>query len=389
MTRTLPPLPRPPAHTSSDGAAQVEQITRNEGEKVFVATQWQLMWWKFRAHKVGFASLIILIVIILSALFAPFLTPADPWKTSPYVYAPPMQVHLAHDGDWQRPFVYGLKQVIDPVELSRTYAEDRDDIRPIRFFVRGDSYRLLWLFETEIRLFGVDDGGPFFLLGTDSLGRDFLSRAVTASQISLSIGVVGVLITFFMACAIGGTAGYYGGITDNLLQRFMEFVTSVPTLPMIMALSAAIPLTWPQLQTYFVITIILALRSWTGLSRVVRSKLIQLREEEYILAAKVAGTPDWRIIMFHLLPGFTSVLIVHLTLAIPAMILWETALSFVGLGLRPPTVSWGVLLQDAQNIGSVASRPWLMFPALHLIVTVVAFNFVGDALRDAADPYSD
>lgn len=387
MNRLLPPLPKPPALADADRLSGFPQ--RNDGEKVFVATQWQLMWWKFRAHKVGFASLIILIIIILAALFAPFLTPSDPWKTSPYVYAPPMSVHLSDDGDWQRPFVYGVKQVIDPVALSRVYSEDTSVIRPIRWFVRGESYRLLWLFETDIRLFGVDDGGPLFLLGTDSLGRDFLSRAVTASQISLSIGVIGVIITFVMACAIGGTAGYYGGITDNLLQRFMEFVTSIPTLPMIMALSAAIPLTWPQLQTYFVITIILALRSWTGLSRVVRSKLIQLREEEYILAAKVAGTRDWRIIMFHLLPGFTSVLIVHLTLAVPAMILWETALSFVGLGLRPPTVSWGVLLQDAQNIGSVASRPWLLFPALHLIVTVVAFNFVGDALRDAADPYSD
>ncbi|MEO8245298.1 MAG: ABC transporter permease [bacterium] len=383
MTRTLPPLPRPATLSATDTAP------RNEGEKVFVATQWQLMWWKFRAHKVGFASLIILCVIILSALFAPFLTPADPWKTSSFVYAPPMPVRIFDNGQLQRPFVYGLKQVVDPVALSRTYTEDPSVILPIRFFVEGAPYKLLFLFDSNIRLFGVDDGKPIFLLGTDSLGRDFLSRAVTASQISLSIGLVGVFITFIMACGIGGVAGYYGGLIDNLLQRFMEFVTSIPTLPMIMALSAAIPLDWPQLQTYFVITVILALRSWTGLSRVVRSKLIQLREEEYILAAKVAGTRDWKIIVTHLLPGFTSVLIVQLTMAIPAMILWETALSFVGLGLRPPTVSWGVLLQDAQNIGSIASRPWLLFPALHLIVTVVAFNFVGDALRDAADPYND
>lgn len=389
MSRTLPPLPKPVLVPLSEDAAAILPVVHNEGEKVFVATQWQLMWWKFRAHKIGFVSLIVLAVIILSALFAPFLTPSDPWKTSRFVYARPMQVHMFHDGAVYRPFVYGLQQVVDPVALSRTYAEDTTVMRPVRFLVRGDSYNLFWLFKTDLHLFGVDDGGPIFLLGTDSLGRDFLSRAVTASQISLSIGVVGVIITFVMACAIGGTAGYYGGITDNLLQRFMEFVTSIPTLPMIMALSAAIPLNWPQLQTYFVITVILALRSWTGLSRVVRSKLIQLREEEYILAAKVAGTRDARIILSHLLPGFTSVLIVHLTLAIPAMILWETALSFVGLGLRPPTVSWGVLLQDAQNIGSVASRPWLLFPALHLIATVVAFNFVGDALRDAADPYSD
>lgn len=387
MITRLPPLPSPPVAAGS--MDMTKALARNDGEKVFVATQWQLMWWKFRAHRVGFASLIVLCVIILVAIFAPFLTPADPWKTSKYVYTPPMSLHVLHDGGLHRPFVYGLTQVVDPVKMTRTYSEDDTTMRPLRFFVRGDRYNLFFLIPTDIHLFGVDDGGPLFLLGTDSLGRDFLSRAVSASQISLSIGVVGVLITFFMACAIGGVAGYYGGLTDNLLQRFMEFVTSIPTLPMIMALSAAIPLNWPQLQSYFLITIILALRSWTGLSRVVRSKLIQLREEEYILAAKVAGTRDWKIITSHLLPGFTSVLIVHLTLAIPAMILWETALSFVGLGLRPPTVSWGVLLQDAQNIGSIASRPWLLFPALHLIVSVVAFNFVGDALRDAADPYND
>jgi peptide/nickel transport system permease protein len=344
------------------------------------------MWWKFRRHRVGYISLIFLIAIHVVALFAPFFTPSDPWKTSPYVYAPPMQVHFFHDGQLQRPFVYGLKQVVDPVLLTRTYSEDVETINPIRFFVRGDEYKLFGLIRTDLRLFGTDGSAPLFILGTDSLGRDFLSRAVTASQISLSIGVCGVLITFLMACAIGGTAGYYGGLVDNLLQRFMEFVTSIPTLPMIMALSAAIPLTWPNLRAYFVITIILALRSWTGLSRVVRSKLIQLREEEFILAAKVAGTRDSRIILSHLLPGFTSVLIVQLTLSIPMMILWETALSFVGLGLRPPTVSWGVLLQDAQNVGSIATRPWLLFPALHLILTVVAFNFVGDAVRDAADP---
>jgi peptide/nickel transport system permease protein len=375
--------------TMTDVVPAAAKPQRNEGEKIFVASQWQLMWWKFSAHKVGLISLIVLVIIHLAALFAPFITPADPWKTSKFVYAPPMGVHLFHDGQLRAPFVYGLKQVVDPVLFARTYTEDPDAIHPIRLFASGDRYKLFGLIETDIHLFGVEAGVPIFLLGTDSLGRDFLSRAITASQISLSIGVLGVIITFVMACIIGGIAGYYGGLIDNLLQRFMEFVTSIPTLPMIMALSAAIPLTWPQLQSYFVITIILALRSWTGLSRVVRSKLIQLREEEYILAAKVAGTRDATIILRHLLPGFTSVLIVHLTLSIPAMILWETALSFVGLGLRPHTVSWGVLLQDAQNIGSIATRPWLMFPALHLILTVVAFNFVGDALRDAADPYSD
>jgi peptide/nickel transport system permease protein len=362
-----------------------------ESEKLYAASQWQLMWRKFKDHKLAMLAAYTLIVLYTIALLAPFLAPYDPWDNSKNVYAPPMTVRFRHEGEFMRPFVYGIKIVVDAQTFSRVFSEDTTQIYPIRFFVRGAEYKWLGLITTDRHLFGIDNSGDtrIFLLGADSLGRDFLSRCIWASQISLTIGLVGVFITFVMGCIIGGLSGYYGGLIDNILQRFMEFVTSVPTLPMWMALSATIPLTWSPVQMYFVITVILALRSWTGLSRVVRSKLLQLREEDFVLAAKVAGTTDWKIIQNHLLPSFASVLIVHLTIAIPGMILGETALSFLGLGLRPPTVSWGVLLQDAQNIGSIAIHTWLMAPAILVIVTVLAFNFVGDGLRDAADPYHD
>ena len=360
-----------------------------EAEKLYTASQWQLMSRKFFDHKLAMIGLSVLAVLYLIVLLGPFLAPYDPWLNSKYVYAPPMAVHFVHEGQFIGPFVYGIAQEVDTATFTRTFSEDTSQIHPVRFFVRGADYKILGLIDADIHLFGVENvaDAKIFLLGADSLGRDFLSRCIFASQISLTIGLLGVIITFVMACIIGGISGFYGGVVDNILQRFMEFVTSVPTLPMWMALSAAIPVNWDPVKVYFIITVILALRSWTGLSRVVRSKLLQLREEDYVLAAKVAGTTDWKIIQNHLLPGFASVLIVHLTLAIPGMILGETALSFLGLGLRPPTVSWGVLLQDAQNVGSVAVHTWLMIPALLVIATVLAFNFVGDGLRDAADPY--
>ena len=370
-------------------AGNKRELTK--AEKLYTASQWQLMWRKFKDHKLAMIAAVTLCILYTIALFAPFLAPSDPWDNSQYVYAPPMTIHLMQDGRLVAPFVYGIKQDVDPATYSRVFSEDTTQVHPIRFFVHGSRYKWLGLVDTDLHLFGIDNapGAAIFLLGADSLGRDFLSRVIWASQISLTVGLVGVSITFVMALIIGGISGYYGGVIDNILQRFMEFVTSIPTLPMWMALSAAIPVTWDPIRVYFVITVILALRSWTGLSRVVRSKLLQLREEDYVLAARVAGTTDWKIIQNHLLPGFASVLIVHLTLAIPAMILGETALSFLGLGLRPPTVSWGVLLQDAQNVGSVAIYTWLMAPAVLVIVTVLAFNFVGDGLRDAADPYHD
>lgn len=288
-----------------------------------------------------------------------------------------------------RPFVYGMKMTSDPRTFERSIAPDKSTVLPVRLFVRGAEYEWLWLVRGNLHLFGVGSGGQINLLGTDILGRDCFSRDIVSTQISVTVGLVGVFITFVLGCLIGGVSGYYGGVVDNVLQRFMEFVTCLPTIPMWMALGAAIPAQWSNLKVYFAITVILALRSWTGLSRQVRSKLLQLRDEDYIIAAKVAGASDSRIILTHLLPGFASYLIVSLTLEIPRMILGETTLSFFGLGLRPPTVSWGVLLQDAQNLAAISVYPWLMFPAIMVVVCVLAFNFLGDGLRDAADPYKE
>jgi peptide/nickel transport system permease protein len=298
-------------------------------------------------------------------------------------------MHVFHNGRLMRPFVYGMTMTSNSRTFERTIVPDKSTILPVRFFVRGADYEWLWLVRKNLHLFGVESGGQINLLGTDILGRDCFSRDMVSTQISVTVGMVGVFITFVLGCLIGGASGYYGGVVDNALQRFMEFVTCIPTIPMWMALGASIPAQWGNLKVYFAITVILALRSWTGLSRQVRSKLLQLREEDYVVAARVAGASDWRIILTHLLPGFTSYLIVSLTLEIPRMILGETTLSFFGLGLRPPTVSWGVLLQDAQNLAAISVYPWLMFPAIMVVVCVLAFNFLGDGLRDAADPYKE
>jgi len=358
-------------------------------EKLYAASQWTLMRIKFKDHKLAMIGLVLLAVFYGLALFAPFFAPYDPWRNSEALYAPPTRIHPVHEGRLRRPFVYGIRMKVDPSTFDRSIETDTSQIHPIRFFVKGSEYRWLGLLRTDRHLFGVDPGAGIHLLGTDMLGRDCFSRDLWALQISLTVGMFGVFLTFVLGCIIGGVSGYYGGIVDNVLQRFMEVVTCIPTIPMWMALSAAIPSEWGNVKTYFAITVILALRSWTGLSRQVRSKLLQLREEEFVVAAKVAGTSDWKIITTHLLPGFMSFLIVSLTLEIPKMILGETALSFLGLGLRPPTVSLGVLLQDAQNLAAVSAYPWLMFPALMVILSVLAFNFVGDGLRDAADPYKE
>jgi peptide/nickel transport system permease protein len=353
------------------------------------ASQWHLMSAKFKEHKLALASLAVLTLFYFIALLGPFLAPYDSWRPSPFAFAPPAKVHFFHKGYFGRPIVYGMQITSDPQTFRRAIVPDPTKIWPVRFFVRGPGYRWLGLVHSNLHLFGVDEGGQINLLGTDILGRDCFSRVIIATQISVTVGIVGVLITFVLGALIGGASGYYGGVVDNAMQRFLEFVTCVPTIPMWMALGAAIPSYWSDVRVYFSITIILALRSWTGLSRQVRSKLLQLREEEYVVAARVAGASDSRIILTHLLPGFASYLIVSLTLEIPRMILGETTLSFFGLGLRPPTVSWGVLLQDAQNLAAISAYPWLMFPALMVVVCVLAFNFLGDGLRDAADPYKE
>lgn len=366
-----------------------ERPTLSAEERYYVATQWQLMWRRLRRHRLAMAGMAVLAGAYGAALFAEFVGPEDMHKRHvAYMYCPAQSPHLFHDGEFQwRPFVYGVKTWRNPVTFERHYYEDRSRRYPIRLLVRGESYRLWGLFPTDIHLFGVDKPGVYFPFGTDKLGRDIFSRTVHAARISLSIGLVGVVLSFILGCVLGGLSGYYGGGTDTFIQRLIEFLLSIPTIPLWMALAAAVPAQWPPLQTYFAITIILSVIGWCGLARVVRGKLISLREEDYVLAARVAGASGASIIRRHLLPAFLSYLIVYLTLAIPGMILGETALSYLGLGLRAPVVSWGVLLADAQDVKVVALYPWLLIPGLLVIVVVLAFNFLGDGLRDAADPY--
>ncbi len=356
--------------------------------KYYVASQWELMWRKFKRHKLAIFGGIVLVFLYTSALFADFITPYDIYRRFPgHINASPQGIHFFDRGQFQlRPFVYALKQTRHPETLRRTYVEDKSVKYPVSLFVHGNRYKLFGLIDTDIHLFGAE-GGYMFLFGTDKLGRDMFSRNVFAARISLSIGLVGVAISFVLGCILGGISGFYGGSADMLIQRIVEFLLCIPTIPLWMGLSAAMPPEWSPIRVYFGITIILAIRGWCGLARVVRGKILELREEDFAMAAKIAGASDMRIIVTHLLPGFFSYLIVSLTLAIPWMILGETALSFLGLGLRPPVVSWGVLLKDAQNFRTVSLHPWLLIPGLFVILTVLVFNFLGDGLRDAADPY--
>jgi len=357
-------------------------------EKFYLASQWQLMWRKFKKHKLAIFGSSILTILYIVAIFCEFFSTQDIYKRhAKYVYCPPQRIHFFDETGFSfRPFVYGLKRTIDPVTCRKIYVEDKTKKRPVYFFVHGDKYKLWNLFETNIHLFGVKEG-TIFLFGTDKLGRDLFSRNLYAARISLSVGLVGVFLSFVLGCILGGISGYYGGAVDMIIQRTIELLISMPTIPLWMALSAALPDEWSPIKVYFGITIILSIVGWCGLARVVRGKLISLREEDFVMAAKIAGATDGKIITKHLLPSFLSYLIVNLTLAVPSMILGETALSFLGLGIRPPAVSWGALLQSAQNVRTVAFHPWLLIPGLFVIITVLAFNFLGDGLRDAADPY--
>jgi peptide/nickel transport system permease protein len=371
------------------GSQKRKKMEPDKFNALHSASQWTLIWAKFKDHKLALVGLYILALFYLCILFAPVITPYDSWEDSKYIYAPPSKIRIFHEGKLTRPFVYKQEIVVNTETFERKFIPDKSRPYPILFFVKGSEYRWLGLVKGNIHLFGVDHQTSINLMGTDVLGRDCFSRNISGLQISLTVGLLGVFITFILGSIIGGLAGYYGGITDNIVQRLVEFISCIPTIPMWMALSAVIPQDWGNLKVYFAITVILALRSWTGLSRQVRSKLLQLREEEYIVAAKVSGTSGWKIITTHLLPGFMSYLIVSLTLEIPKMILGETTLSFLGLGLRAPTVSLGVLLQDAQNLAAISAYPWLLISAAMVVVAVLAFNFVGDGIRDAADPYKN
>ncbi len=386
-------LPAPDRQDERIPAPEVDDYVVHGDAKVLVASQWQLIWWRFRRHKVALFSAIVLLFIYIIVLFGEFFAPYDPGDyIARYTYAPPQALHLIDTIDGQTvlsPYVNDYKVEIDPNALRRTFVIDPETKIPVSFFVHSWSYKLLGIFETDIHLFGpVNDRDRIYLIGADSLGRDVLSRMIYGTRVSMTIGLVGVVISLVLGIFLGGISGYFGGWLDDLIQRSIDFLRSLPTIPLWLGLAAAFPLSWGPLQTYFAITIILSLIGWTALARVVRGRFLALRTEDFVMAARLDGASQLRVIFEHMLPAFYSHIIASITLAIPGMILAETALSFLGLGLRPPVVSWGVLLQDAQNVRSVATAPWLLVPAVGVVVSVLALNFLGDGLRDAADPYS-
>ncbi|WP_417769831.1 ABC transporter permease [Stappia sp.] len=359
-----------------------------EQERFYQASQWQIMWWKFRRHRIAVWSGVILILFYLCVPFAELIAPYSPnERSNDHLYAPPQTLRLFHEGSFVGPFVYGSKASIDLETVRWVYAEDREDVQPLRFFCSGSNYRFWGLFDARFHLVCPAEGGTLYLLGTDRLGRDVLSGLIYGARLSLTVGLVGVTISIVLGLFFGGIAGFFGGLIDSAIQRLIEILRSLPELPLWMALSAALPVTWSPVWIYLGITVILGLLDWPGLARAVRSKLMALREEEYAKAALLMGARPSRVIRKHLLPGFTSHIIASASLSIPAMILGETALSYLNLGLRRPAVSWGVLLNEAQDISVVVVYPWLMAPVLPIIIVVLAFNFLGDGLRDAADPY--
>jgi peptide/nickel transport system permease protein len=367
--------------------SSVEQVSP-EQEKIYLASQWQMMWLRFKRHRLAVVAGMVLLLMYASILVVELIAPySQHTRNVDYIFAPPQGIHLFHDGSFVGPFVYGFDYQLDMTKLKRVYTPNPAKVEKLRFFCSGDSYKFMGLIPGNLHLVCPPAEAPMFLLGSDRLGRDMLSRILYGMRVSLSIGLLGVTVSFVLGMLFGGLAGYYGGWVDDLVQRAIEILRSIPHLPLWLALAAILPVTWSPLLIYFGITIILGLIDWTGLARAVRSRLLSLREEDFCVAAQLMGASPGRIIFRHLMPSFMSHLIASATLAIPSMILGETSLSFLGLGIRPPITSWGVLLNEAQNINVVALYPWLMLPIVPVIIVVLAFNFLGDGLRDAADPY--
>lgn len=360
----------------------------DKGDEIYVAPQWKLIWWRFRRHRLALVGLAITLVLYLLAAFCEFAAPTtrDAYNAS-LSYAPPQWVHVSFTSS-PHFYAYGFNTKVNQNTLEREFTVDKSKKIPLSFFVHGEKYKMWGLFSSDIHFFGAPKGQSYYPIGADQQGRDVLSRIIYGARISLSVGLIGVAFSLVLGIILGGISGYFAGKVDMVVQRFIEFVMSMPTLPLWLGFAAAVPPDWGPIKSYFAITIILSLIGWTGLARVVRGRFLQLRTEDYVLAAELDGARRPRIIFRHMLPAFSSHIIATLTLAIPSMILGETALSFLGLGLQPPVVSWGVLLSDADNLRVVSDAPWLLTPGLFVVVAVLALNFVGDGLRDAADPYS-
>ena len=350
------------------------------------ASQWRLIRRRFRKHKLAVASVYVLGLLYAVAIFAEFVAPYPPNRRNiDFGYCPPQLVRFDLANGLH---TYAMHAEVDPVTFARSYVEEPGRVVNLSLFAKGEPYRMWGLIPMERRFVGVAGGGTWFFLGADKYGRDIFSRIVSGARVSLSVGLIGIAFTFVLGVTLGGISGYVGGRADSVIQRTIEILNAFPHLPLWMALAAVLPSDWSAIQVYFAITILLSLLNWTGLARVVRGKILTLREEDYAVAARLLGASHARVLFRHLMPGFTSHIIVALTLGIPGMILGETSLSFLGLGLRPPVVSWGVILQDCMDVRAVSVYPWLLSPVAFIVTTVLCFNFLGDGLRDAADPYS-